>query len=211
MDFNMRGWAKSYEPPSKIQNAQARDLFDSALRLDPDNVDAMIGKAGCLAKNVYSGWSVSFIEDKKQATDLIDRVLSKSSGNAKAHWVKGSILLFGHPDEALAEFDATLEINPNSHAAYAGKGTALIFSGRAREALSPVQWALRISPRDPFAFSWHWALCQAHLHLHEFEEAKGISPVPPTPFPIFDHRSALGSTITARIRVHLLRSRPHSK
>ena len=49
MDFSMRGWAKLYEPRSKIQNAQAKDLFDSALRLDPDNVEAMIGKARCLA------------------------------------------------------------------------------------------------------------------------------------------------------------------
>jgi adenylate cyclase len=49
VDFNMRGSAKYFEPRSKIQNAQAKALFDSALRLDPDNVDAMIGKAGCLA------------------------------------------------------------------------------------------------------------------------------------------------------------------
>jgi adenylate cyclase len=171
MDFNMRGWAKSFEPPSKIQNAQARDLFESALRLDPDNVDAMIGKAKCLINDVNSGRSVSVIGDKKQATNLIDRVLSKSSGNAKAHWVKGSILLFGHPDEALDEFDATLEINPNFTAAYASKGIALILSGRAREAFFPVQLALRISPRDPFAFFWHWDICQAHLHLHEYKEA----------------------------------------
>jgi len=69
VDFNMRGWAKSFEPLSKIQNAQAKALFDSALRLDPDNVDAMIGKARCLANDVNYGWSVSPFEDKKQATN----------------------------------------------------------------------------------------------------------------------------------------------
>src|SRR6516225_9180806 len=69
VDFNMRGWTKSFEPLSKIQNAQAKALFDSALRLDPDNVDAMIGKSRCLADDVnYSvpRWSVSPFEDKKQ-------------------------------------------------------------------------------------------------------------------------------------------------
>jgi len=41
VDFNMRGWGKFYEGPrSKTEIAQAKDLFDSALRLDPDNVDA---------------------------------------------------------------------------------------------------------------------------------------------------------------------------
>jgi adenylate cyclase len=45
VDFSMRGWAKAYEPRTKVTNAQANNLFDSALRLDPDNIDAMLGKA----------------------------------------------------------------------------------------------------------------------------------------------------------------------
>ena len=171
IDFIMRGWAKSFEPSSKIQNAQAMALFDSALRLDPDNVEAMIGKAKCLSNDVNFGWSVSVIEDKKQATNLIDRALSKSPGNAGAHWVKATLLLLGHAEEALVEYDAALEIDPNLQFAYASKGLALMLSGRAREALPIVQLALRISPKDPFAYFWHWELCQAHLHLHEYKEA----------------------------------------
>jgi adenylate cyclase len=93
MDFTMRGWAKLYEPQSKIQTAQAKDLFDSALRLDPDNVEAMVGKARCLAVAVNNRWSVSVVEDKKQGIDLIDRALSKSPASAGAHWAKGNLLL----------------------------------------------------------------------------------------------------------------------
>jgi pentatricopeptide repeat protein len=168
----MRGWAKLLgSPASKIHDAQAKQLFDSALRLDPENVGAMIGKAESLSSEMINGWSVSFIEDKKQATDLIDMALSKSPRNWRAHLVKGNILLFGQPEEALAHFDAALEINPNLHAAFASKGVALILSGRAREAISSLHLALRISPRDPFAFLWHWELCNVYLHLHEYEEA----------------------------------------
>jgi adenylate cyclase len=171
MDFNMRGLAKSFEPFSKVQNEQAKALFDSALRLDPDNVDAMIGKAKCLGNDVNFRWSASVIEDKKQAADLIDRALSKRPGSAIAHWVKGNILLVEHPEEALVEFDAALEINPNFPAAHVSKGVSLIVSGRAREALSPIQLAIRISPRDDFAYLWYWNLCRAHLHLREYNEA----------------------------------------
>ena len=171
VDFTMRGWAKFYEARSKIENAQAKDLFDSALRLDPDNVEAMVGKARCLAADVNNRWSASVVEDKKQAIDIIDRVLSKSSASASAHTTKGSILLFGHPEEALAEYDAALEIDPNNPAVYGAKATALIGSGRAREAFSPAQLALRLSPRDPFAFLWRYWLCHAHLHLHQYGEA----------------------------------------
>jgi adenylate cyclase len=131
----------------------------------------MIGKAYCLTDGVIFGWSGSVAEDKKQATDLIDRALSKSSGSAKGHWVKGNIYLFGHPEEALAEYDAALEINPNFHPAYSTKGFAVTLSGRARDAIPLFQLALRISPKDPDAYFFHFGLCQAHLHLHEYEEA----------------------------------------
>ena len=171
MDFSMRGWAKVYETRSKIEDAQAKDLFDSALRLDPDNVEALVGKAQCLASDVNNGWSVSVVEDKKQAIDLINRVLSKSSASARAHTIKGGILLFGRPEEALAEYDAALEIDANYPTAYGGRAITLIASGRAREAFSPAQLALRLSPRDPSAFLWRFWLCHAHLHLHEYGKA----------------------------------------
>jgi adenylate cyclase len=171
MDFSMRGWATFYETQSKAKIALAKELFDSALRLDPDNVGAMVGKAQCLAVYVNNGWSASVVEDKKQAIDLIDRVLSKSSASAMAHVTKGNILILGHPEEALAEYDAALEIDPNLPTANGTKAITLIVSGRAREAFSPAQLALRLSPRDPSAFLWRYWLCHAHLHLHEYGEA----------------------------------------
>ncbi|MET0676457.1 MAG: adenylate cyclase, partial [Bradyrhizobium sp.] len=59
LDFSMRGWAKVYQPANKATNAQAKALFDSALRLDPDNADAMLGKAWCMAQDVINGWSTA--------------------------------------------------------------------------------------------------------------------------------------------------------
>jgi len=61
-----------------------------------DIVEAMIGKAGCLATQLIFGWSESAAEDKKQATELIDSALSKSGGNPRAHTIKGALLLLGH-------------------------------------------------------------------------------------------------------------------
>jgi adenylate cyclase len=120
---------------------------------------------------VIFGLSVSVVEDKKQATDLIDKALSKSSGSAKAHSVKGDILAFGHPEEALAEYNVALEINPNFHPATLARQWHLWRPGRAREALSPLQLALRVSPRDPFVFLFAWELCNVHLHLRQYEKA----------------------------------------
>jgi adenylate cyclase len=171
IDFSMRGWAKVYEPRNEITSVQAKDLFDSALRLDPDNIDAMVGKAWCLSLDVIYGWSTSVAEDKKTATKLIDQVLAKRPATVNAHIAKGIILHYGNPEGALSEFDAALEIDPNSPVAYAIKGSALVAAGRAREAFSPVQIALRLSPKDPAASDWHFFLCLAHVHVHQYNEA----------------------------------------
>ena len=171
VDFTMRGWAKFYEPLTKVTNAQANELFDSALRLDPDNIDAMLGKAWCISRDVIYRWSTSVVEDKEAATKLVDQVLAKRPATANAHITKGNILLYGSPEEALSEFDAALEIDPNSPSAYAVKGIALVAAGRAGEAFSPVQMALRLSPKDPSASFWHFFLCHAHLHVHQYNEA----------------------------------------
>ena len=170
-DFSMRGWAKVYGPQTKVTNAQAKDLFDGALSLDPENIDAMLGKAWCIASDVLNGWSTSVMGDKTIATNLVDQVLVKRAASANAHITKGNILIYGNPEDALSEYDAALEIDPNSPIAYASKGIALVTAGRAREAFSPVQIALRLSPKDPAAGIWHFFLCHAHVHVHQYNEA----------------------------------------
>ena len=80
-------------------------------------------------------------------------------------------MLYGNPEEALLEYDAALEIDSNSPAACASKEIARVTAGRAREAFSPLQIALRLSPKDPAASNWHFFLCHAHVHVHQYDEA----------------------------------------
>jgi len=199
VDFSMRGWAKRYGPRTKLTNAEANDLFDSALRLDPDNVDAMIGKTLCIADGVIYGWSSSVVEDKRRAIKLIDQVLAKRPATANAHVAKGNILNYGNPEEALPEYDAALEIDPNSPVAYASKGIVLITAGRAGEAFSPIQIALRLSPKDPAAGTWRFFLCHAHVHLRQYKEGieecrRSINLNKLDWFPYVDLISAYGAT-----------------
>jgi TolB-like protein len=172
IDLAMRGWAKRYEEPwTEVEARQAIELFDSALRLDPDNVDAMIGKSWCLASVVGNSWSTSVDDDQRVAFGLIDKALVKRPSNALAHVVKGEVLKFGHPEAAIAEYDAALQLDPNYPPAYLYKGIALTLSGRAREAFLPLQIALRLSPKDPLAAYMRSFRCHAHLHLREYVEA----------------------------------------
>ena len=171
IDLVMLGWARFYEPRTKAQIRQASELFGSALRLDPENVDAMIGKSWCLSINVLYQWSASPDSDLRVATELIDRAFTRRPPSALAHLVRGGVLRFGRPEAALAEYQAALEIDPNYPPAYLYKGIELTELGRAREAIAAHQIALRLSPKDPLAPNMHYSLCHAHLHIREYTEA----------------------------------------
>ncbi len=147
------------------------ELFDEALRLDPNDVDAMLGKSWCLSVNALFQWSASPESDLSTAVELVDRAFTKRPPSALAHVVKGHALRIGHPETALAEYDAALQIDPNYPPAYFFKGIELTELGRAREALVAHQIALRLSPKDPLAARMHYGLCHAHVHIREYAEA----------------------------------------
>ena len=68
-------------------------------------------------------------------------------------------------DAALATYGRAIALDPNHAAAYVSRGRALIAIGRAAEAMTPVEKAIRLSPRDPDLFIWYYVLCHAHSHL----------------------------------------------
>jgi adenylate cyclase len=166
-DSVMRGWATLNEPRSKANYLRANELFDQALKLEPDNADALTGKATCLLSGLNFQFSQNPSEDKKVATELIERALSIRSNNAYARVTKGDLIRFNDPAASIPEYDLALQYQPNYPVAYGNRGAALAWSGRAQEAITPLQIALRLSPKDPYAYFWHSSLCVAYRLQHE--------------------------------------------
>ncbi len=62
-----------------------------------------------------------------------------------------------HP-AALEMFDRALAINPSCAAAWARSGATLMYLGRADEAITRIQHAIKLSPFDQHQF-WHFTIC----------------------------------------------------
>jgi tetratricopeptide (TPR) repeat protein len=155
VDLYFQGLASFNQGITLETMAQARGFFERALALDPNNLDALLGVG-----RVDANMGASFLSDDRSARLMaaeatIGRVLSQRPDDPLAHEILGSVLhQTKRPDQAIAELERALALDPNLAAAHGGIGLAKIFIGRAVETEAHVAEALRLSPRDSFAWIW---------------------------------------------------------
>jgi TolB-like protein/Tfp pilus assembly protein PilF len=151
--------------------AQARHFFERSLAIDPANADAMTWMA---MVDVARG--VSFLTDDSPRylaaeTILLD-VLSRAPNHAWAHFVLGALQIYtNRVAQGVAQCERALALDHNLADAHVAIGTAKFFMGRAVETEAHVNEALRLSPRDIFAFRWLLLVGFAKLQLAEDAEA----------------------------------------
>ena len=78
---------------------------------------------------------------------------------------------YERPNEAVASADAGLAIDPNFARLYVARALAENFLGRFEQAISDVQHAMRLSPRDPEVGFWHGILGMAELGRQHYDAA----------------------------------------
>jgi tetratricopeptide (TPR) repeat protein len=77
----------------------------------------------------------------------------------------------GRLEDALAECNCALEINPSCSMALSSLGACLGLLGRPREAIEACQLALKLNPRDPSNFWRHSYIAVAHFVAADYEAA----------------------------------------
>jgi TolB-like protein/class 3 adenylate cyclase len=164
IDLVMRGRAlvQQHFPPTKDPYNSARTLFEQALKINPNDADALTGEAWTYVDEFY------FFKDPETDYDAkilgpLDRAIALAPDNWLAYWVKSAYLARSQPNEALAAIDAGLAINPNSALLYGQRAAAELNLGRFEQAKSNAQRAMRLSPRDPRIGIWQSFLGSAEF------------------------------------------------
>jgi TolB-like protein/Tfp pilus assembly protein PilF len=171
-ELHIQGWALVNNKTTPDAVLKAGGYFERALNIDPDNVDALVGRAtvhtiiGAAIMGNDSG--AHFAKAEAALTDA----LSKNPMHSTAHLALGSVYIFTQrATQGIAECERALALDRNIATAHAFIGQAKRLLGRDEETEGHVNEALRISPRDNFAFWWMNWVGFTKLRLDEFADA----------------------------------------
>ena len=174
IDLTMRGWALYWQAlsnPTKDKNDAALALFEQALKIDPNDADALAGEAECYMREYFYFANPETDYDAK-VIGQADRAIALAPENMRAYRAKGAYLFISRrADQSLRTADAGLAINPNYAALYGVRSNAKSSLAQFEQAKSDAQQAMRLSPRDPLIGLFHVQLGDAELGLGHFDAA----------------------------------------
>jgi TolB-like protein/Tfp pilus assembly protein PilF len=172
LDYLLRGRAAAHEGATRDGFTRAVDLFEHALALDPQSVEAQSLLALTLTGRVLAGMTNTRTADISRAEVLIGQALAASPRSTPAHIAKGQLLRAqGRFDEAIPEFQTVIASNRNSPGALFALGECKLLTGSIDEAIPLEEQAIRLGPRDPYVFNRYLVIGKVHLLQSRTEEA----------------------------------------
>ena len=164
IDLTMRGWAALWQRPTKESVTSARGDFERAIKLDPQNAEALVGLGYARIRATFYGWSTA-AEDKPAAQmELLTKATAINPGYAFAYYVKSAALWTAKEyPEALAAAETVVALDPNSSYGYTALGRTEALLGRCEQSIAHTKQAFVLSPRDPFTGIWYMHLGLAEI------------------------------------------------
>ena len=155
-----------------VENERARTFFRRALDLDPQFASA----AAALSLNYLNEMTIFRLNlravNVPLALNYAVRAVNIDVTEAAAHAALArAFWMSGRHAESLVEADIAVRCNPNSAAAYGACGGARLWGGFPRDAIEPLQTAMRLSPFDPLTPLWRHFIARAHYWSEDYEAA----------------------------------------
>jgi TolB-like protein len=182
-DQFLKGW-EHYKKRTPKHYAKALTYFAKAVELDPDYGLAHAAMAWIYWNSAYQEWSVALGLGMQKAKELARNSAERALKHPTplAHQVVSQIRIreWEH-DDAIAEAELSLSINPNDADGNYALAEALIMAGRPHEVSGLLERARRLDPHSQDYYSYLHGMAQFGLNRFEaaaasFERAIELNP-----------------------------------
>ena len=168
-----RGLPHAYRPTAPSNNDIALQHFRNAIALDPNFSPAYGGATICIVWRRINFWPSDIAADDAQILSFAERIKELNTEDAFTLDAL-SMALFFHALNIGAGRDLNeraIRSNPNFAPAYHTRGWFQVWDGGSDLAIADFERSMRLSPRDPFAFSSMIGIAFAHYNASRYAEA----------------------------------------
>ncbi|OLB74343.1 MAG: adenylate/guanylate cyclase domain-containing protein [Alphaproteobacteria bacterium 13_2_20CM_2_64_7] len=166
-------WLRARELLSRSMReaiAQAKAMYRRAIEIDPNFAAPHAGLSLATISEYVSDWAADPEEALDEAERWARRALELDDQEPVSHMALGNVMLWRRNHEgALAEFGRMIALDPNFAQGHSATGLALMYAGRAAEALEAFAIAKRLDPHSP-SIVLHF-VAQANFSLGRYEAA----------------------------------------
>jgi tetratricopeptide (TPR) repeat protein len=144
---------------TKETNAQAQQMLEKAVALDPQYAEAYVW----LGRTYWREWAFRWSADPQtleRALALAQQALALDDSLPVAHSLLSWVYVQKQQyDQAIGEGEWAIALDPNNADSYALQADVLNFAGRPEDALRLVEQAMRLIPHYPFLYLYElgWA------------------------------------------------------
>jgi TolB-like protein/class 3 adenylate cyclase len=174
-DAFLQGWAH-YVRMTPDDFARAVSYFETAIDFDPNYGRAYAALAATYWESFYRFWhdslGVTWDETKERAEEYLQKAMEKDP-TSLARSVASKMHIARHNyEEAIAETEHALSLDPNNAGSYIAMAYALVYTGKPKDAMDYIKKAMRINPEYPAYYLFVFGL--AHFSLEQFAEAGSL-------------------------------------
>jgi TolB-like protein/cytochrome c-type biogenesis protein CcmH/NrfG len=150
-DYRLRG-SEYFARATKEANAQARQMYEKAIELDPGFSIAYVD----LGWTYVSDWTFQWSQEPQaleKASELAQKALLLNDSLPGAYLLLGSVCAWRKEyDDGVTALEKALTLDPNDAESYAALARIYAFSGKPKDALGFMEKAIRLNPAHP---SWY--------------------------------------------------------
>jgi adenylate cyclase len=173
-DYTMRAmphvWALE-----KDESAQAIELLEKALAIDPKYPLALSLAGWCHAQRSVYNWADDIAESQRKAQSLAERAAQMSGDDPIILAVLGTVHTFlRNHGTARVLLERAVTLDPNAAWAWSRLGWVECYADQPKKSIENFERALRLSPIDPINFNNYVGIGSSHEISQEYDEAAGL-------------------------------------